>query len=86
MKTARGDGLREPIRRKKIDPLVANKIEFVDYKDTPALRKFITDTGKILPARITGLTSLTSRPSAPMPRPLTGEQRSEGFRQRNPRL
>jgi len=48
---------REPFissRPKKIDPLVANKITFVDYKDVNFLRKFISESGKILPARITG--------------------------------
>ena len=31
--------------------------EAVDYKDIDLLRKFITDQGKILPKRSTGLTS-----------------------------
>ncbi len=61
MKNARSAGLREPFTRKKIDPLAASKIEFVDYKDVPTLRKFITDTGKILPARITGLSRANQR-------------------------
>jgi len=29
-------------------------IEYVDYKDTHLLKEFITETGKIMPARITG--------------------------------
>lgn len=31
--------------------------ELLDYKDIDLLRKFITDQGKILPRRFTGLTS-----------------------------
>ncbi len=41
---------REPFissRPKKIDPLVANKITFVDYKDVNFLRKFISESGKV---------------------------------------
>jgi small subunit ribosomal protein S18 len=41
-------------RLKKSDPLVVNKITFVDYKDVNFLRKFVSESGKILPARITG--------------------------------
>ncbi len=52
---------REYPRRKKVDPLAVNKIDFVDYKDPSALRKFISETGKILPARITGLSRKNQR-------------------------
>lgn len=41
-------------RRKKFCYFTANKIAFVDYKDIPLLRKFITESGKIVPSRITG--------------------------------
>ena len=58
--TVRG-GLRDLPRRKKLDPLAANKIEFVDYKDVATLRKFVSDTGKILPARITGCSRKNQR-------------------------
>ena len=33
----------------------------IDYKDVELLRKFITERGKILPRRITGLTSRQQR-------------------------
>jgi len=33
----------------------------IDYKDVELLRKFITERGKILPRRITGLTSQQQR-------------------------
>lgn len=32
----------------------ADKIETVDYKEIPKLRRYITERGKILPRRITG--------------------------------
>ncbi|HEU24108.1 MAG: 30S ribosomal protein S18 [Mesoaciditoga sp.] len=31
-----------------------NDINYVDYKDTRTLKKFVSDKGKILPRRITG--------------------------------
>jgi len=32
----------------------ADKIESIDYKEIPKLRRYITERGKILPRRITG--------------------------------
>ena len=40
--------------KKKSNPLAAAKIEYVDYKDTALLRKFISDRGKIRARRVTG--------------------------------
>ncbi len=42
-------------RKKKACPFVASKVETIDYKDTETLRQFITERGKILPRRITGV-------------------------------
>jgi len=41
-------------RRKKMCYFTANKLEEVDYKDIGLINKFIMDTGKIVPSRITG--------------------------------
>lgn len=41
-------------RRKKFCYFTSNKIEEVDYKDVHLLKKFITESGKIVPSRITG--------------------------------
>ena len=41
--------------RKRLSPIKPD--EPIDYKDVELLRKFITERGKILPRRITGLTS-----------------------------
>jgi small subunit ribosomal protein S18 len=32
----------------------ADKVEYIDYKEVPRLRRYITERGKILPRRITG--------------------------------
>ena len=47
---------KPPVRKpkKKSNPLAAAKIEYVDYKDTALLRKFISDRGKIRARRVTG--------------------------------
>ena len=49
---------KPPIRKpkKKSNPLAAAKIEYIDYKDTNLLRKFISDRGKIRARRVTGVT------------------------------
>ncbi|MEU4394193.1 30S ribosomal protein S18 [Kribbella sp. NPDC023855] len=43
-------------RKPKQNPFKRDGIEFVDYKDTALLRKFISDRGKIRSRRVTGLT------------------------------
>ena len=32
----------------------ADKVEHIDYKEVPKLRRYVTERGKILPRRITG--------------------------------
>ena len=48
---------KPPIRKpkKKANPLIAAKIDYIDYKDTNLLRKFISDRGKIRARRVTGV-------------------------------
>ena len=41
-------------KRKKVCIFCADKVDFVDYKDSNKLRKFISERGKILPRRISG--------------------------------
>lgn len=45
---------RQMFRRKKYCRFTAEGIKEVDYKDTDLLRDFISENGKIIPARITG--------------------------------
>ena len=40
--------------RTKICIFCADKVDYIDYKDTGKLRKFISERGKILPRRISG--------------------------------
>lgn len=41
-------------RRRKYCRFTAEKITEIDYKDIDLLKSFITETGKIIPSRITG--------------------------------
>lgn len=41
-------------RRRKFCKFTAEGIEEIDYKDIGLLKQFITETGKIVPSRITG--------------------------------
>ncbi len=45
-------GMRRP--KKKICSFCVDKVQAIDYKETPRLRKFVTERGKILPRRISG--------------------------------
>jgi small subunit ribosomal protein S18 len=40
--------------RTKVCPFCAEKAEWVDYKDTQVLRKFLSDRGKIRARRVSG--------------------------------
>jgi len=40
--------------RTKVCPFCKDKAEWVDYKDTQLLRKFVSDRGKIRARRVTG--------------------------------
>lgn len=48
-------------RRKKVDPFIENKKLVIDYKDPRLLRRFMSERGRILPRRMTGLTSAHQR-------------------------
>ena len=41
-------------RKKRVCAFCTDKINHIDYKDVPKLRKFVSERGKILPRRITG--------------------------------
>jgi small subunit ribosomal protein S18 len=45
--------------RKRLSPIPPSQP--IDYKDIDLLRKFITERGKLLPRRITGLTAKQQR-------------------------
>jgi small subunit ribosomal protein S18 len=48
-----------PFYRRRVSPLKPE--EPIDYKDVDLLRRFITERGKLLPRRITGLTAKQQR-------------------------
>ena len=41
-------------KRKKVCSFCVDKIDYIDYKDTNRLKKFVTERAKILPRRISG--------------------------------
>ncbi len=41
--------------RRKVCQFCADKVEHIDYKDVPRLRKFTTERGKIMPRRMSGV-------------------------------
>jgi small subunit ribosomal protein S18 len=40
--------------KRKVCSFCVDKVEHIDYKDSPRLRKFVSERGKILPRRISG--------------------------------
>jgi small subunit ribosomal protein S18 len=48
-------------RRRKFCKFTAEKVVEIDYKDLNTLRQYITETGKIVPSRITGTKSRYQR-------------------------
>ncbi len=56
----RGKGPKRP-RKPKVDPFAIGELEITDYKDVKMLRRFVSDTGKILPRRRTGLSAKHQR-------------------------
>ncbi|MEV5505787.1 30S ribosomal protein S18 [Streptomyces orinoci] len=52
---------RQTVKRRRVNPLDAAGITYVDYKDTDLLRKFISDRGKIRSRRVTQVTRQQQR-------------------------
>jgi small subunit ribosomal protein S18 len=48
-------------RRKKFCRFTADNVESIDYKDLATLKGYVTETGKIVPSRITGTKSFYQR-------------------------
>ncbi|MEF3193602.1 MAG: 30S ribosomal protein S18 [Halothiobacillaceae bacterium] len=41
-------------RRRKFCKFTAEGVEYIDYKDLATLKGYITESGKIMPSRLTG--------------------------------
>ena len=52
------------IRRRKVCRFCAEKIDYIDYKDQKTLRLFVSETGKMIPRRISGNCARHQRPLA----------------------
>jgi len=48
-------------RRKKYCRFTAENIAHIDYKDLELLKAYVTETGKIVPSRITGTSARYQR-------------------------
>ena len=48
-------------RRRKYCRFTAEGVDRIDYKDLDTLKAYITETGKIVPSRITGTTAKYQR-------------------------
>ncbi|KAF0203659.1 MAG: small subunit ribosomal protein [Gallionellaceae bacterium] len=52
---------RQLFKRRKFCRFTAEKIAEVDYKDVNILKEFVSENGKLIPARITGTKSRYQR-------------------------
>lgn len=52
---------RQNLRKKKFCRFTAEKFTEIDYKDAELLKSYITETGKIIPSRITGTSAKFQR-------------------------
>lgn len=48
-------------RRRKFCRFTADGVTEIDYKDTATLKNYVTETGKIVPSRITGTSAKYQR-------------------------
>ena len=57
-----GDGARRPFfRRKKTCPFSGDNAPKIDYKDVKLLQRYISERGKIVPSRITAVSTKNQR-------------------------
>jgi small subunit ribosomal protein S18 len=52
---------RQTIRKKKFCRFTAENFTEIDYKNVELLKSYITETGKIIPSRITGTSAKYQR-------------------------
>ena len=61
VKEERAKKYRKPNNKKKVCIFCVDKANAIDYKDVAKLRRFITENGKILPRRQTGVCAIHQR-------------------------
>ena len=54
-------GMRQRRTRRKVCTFCANKVESIDFMDDVLLKKYIAESGKILPKRMTGTCAIHQR-------------------------
>ena len=47
--------------RRKVDPFLMDKTLLLDYKNIKVIQRFVTETGRIVPRHITGVTAKNQR-------------------------
>ena len=47
--------------RKKVCSFCVDRIDTIDYKDVPRLRKYVSERAKIIPRRVTGTCAVHQR-------------------------
>ena len=50
--------------RRKVCGFCVDKVEHIDYKDTARLRKYVSERGKIMPRRMSGVCASWPSPSS----------------------
>lgn len=50
----RSEGRRVKKPKRKPCQFCIDKVEYIDYKDVPRLRRFLSERGKIMPRRMSG--------------------------------
>jgi small subunit ribosomal protein S18 len=58
---AQGGARRPFFRRRKTCPFSGDNAPKIDYKDTKLLQRYISERGKIVPARISAVSTLKQR-------------------------
>ena len=58
----RSDNSRRPFfKRKKTCPFSGENAPLIDYKDTKLLSRYVTERGKIVPSRISSISTIKQR-------------------------
>ncbi len=56
-----GGGMGGGMRRKKTCPFSVDNAPVIDYKDLDMLKRYVSDRGKMMPSRITGVSAKYQR-------------------------